>query len=243
MKPEEEYQNPWSDKDVEAHWDSVASIYLTENKKVEQAHNQRFVKAISFLNLSPGQRILNISSRDGGAEPYIQSASPGLNILHAEISEGLMQVATLLHPFIQQVKIDSYSHLPFADNSFERILSLETLEHVENPVKFLLELSRISTPDARLVLSCPAATSEIPYRLYTFFFGGHGEGPHRFPPTRLVKKWLELTGWRLLHQEGTLLIPMGPKWLQSLGEMIIGRMQGTWISELGIRQFYVCEKQ
>lgn len=242
MKEEDPYQNPWTDRDVEAHWDSVASIYLTENRKVEKAHSQRFIKAISFLDLHPGQKLLNITSRDGGAEPYLREACNGLNVLHAEISEGLMQVASMLHPGIRQVKIETYSHLPFPEGSFDRILSLETIEHVENPVKFLKELYHVSTPGARMVLSCPPATSEIPYRIYTFLFGGHGEGPHRFPSSNTVKKWLTQTGWKLLFHEGTLLIPLGPAWLQKTGEAIIRKSQGTFISELGIRQFYVCEK-
>ncbi len=50
------------------------------------------------------------------------------------------------------------------------------------------------------------------------------------------------TKWKLLVHKGTVLIPVGPAWLQKLGEKFIGRMQGTFIAELGIRQFYVCEK-
>jgi dissimilatory sulfite reductase (desulfoviridin) alpha/beta subunit len=103
-------------------------------------------------------------------------------------------------------------------------------------------LHRISTDDARLVLSCPPATSELPYRLYTAFFGGHGEGPHRFLPSKEVKKMFAGTNWKLLVHKGTLLLPVGPAWMKNLAEKLIGRMQGTFIAELGIRQFYVCEK-
>jgi hypothetical protein len=37
-------------------------------------------------------------------------------------------------------------------------------------------------------------------------------------------------------------MPVGPEWLLKLGENIIDRAQGTFIAELGIRQFYCCEK-
>ena len=50
------------------------------------------------------------------------------------------------------------------------------------------------------------------------------------------------TKWRLLLHKGTILIPAGPAWLQKSGEKIIDRMQGTFVSEFGIRQFYICEK-
>jgi ubiquinone/menaquinone biosynthesis C-methylase UbiE len=154
----------------------------------------------------------------------------------------MIRLAQKLHPQARQVKISTYSFLPFNDASFDRILSLETLEHAAEPDMFLSGLYRVAKPGARMVLSCPPATSELPYQVYTLFFGGHGEGPHRFPSSREVIHRLGKAGWKLLRHRGTMLIPAGPQWLQEKGEELIGRYQKTFISELGIRQFYVCEK-
>jgi len=92
------------------------------------------------------------------------------------------------------------------------------------------------------VLSCPPATSELPYKAYSLVFGGHGEGPHRFPSSKEVKNLLKSTGWKLELHKGTVLLPVGPLVLQRFAERFIERFQGTFISELGIRQFYVCTK-
>lgn len=232
----------WKDADVEAHWDRVAHLYVAENNKVKQTHDQRFEFSIPQLDLYCNARVLNISSRDGEASSYINRIEPTVQVLNAEISSGLMQVAASLNPAINQVKISTYSSLPFENEQFDRVLSLETLEHVEDPLAFLRELHRVSIPDARLVLSCPPATSELPYRIYTALFGGHGEGPHKFPPSSQVKKWLHETGWELLLHKGTVLLPVGPPWLKQWGESFMNRFQGTFIAELGIRQFYVCKK-
>jgi cyclopropane fatty-acyl-phospholipid synthase-like methyltransferase len=234
--------NTWKDHEVEAHWDRVSEIYVRENERVKKTHDQRFRESILYLELGTDMSVLNISSRDAGADNYLKSAQPDCRILHAEISRGLMNVAARLRPGILQVKLENYSALPFTDGQFDRILSLETLEHVAEPYNFLAELHRISTDNARMVLSCPPATSELPYRFYTLFFGGHGEGPHRFLPSSEVKKMLKETGWKLLQHKGTILIPVGPSWLQKAGEKLIDRWQGTFLSELGIRQFFVCEK-
>ena len=235
--------NSWKDSDVEAHWDSVASIYVDENERVKDTHDQRFTATVRSLRLQEQLSVLNISSRDGEATDYILKEQPQCVVTNAEISAGLMKEASELRPGINQVKIDSYSSLPFKEDAFDRILSLETLEHVAEPLKFLEELHRVSTPDTTLVLTCPPATSEIPYRIYTILFGGHGEGPHRFLPSKKVKHMFELTGWKLLHHEGTLLFPVGPARFRQWGERIITRFQHTFISELGIRQIYVCNKQ
>lgn len=235
--------NSWTDSDVEAHWDSVAHLYVNENERVKGAHDQRFGFSIRHLGLEAGMKILNISSRDGEATDYILKVNPGCEVVNAEISGNLMEVAEKMRPGLRQQKLDTYSELPFGDHAFDRILTLETLEHAAEPQAFLSELHRVSTPGATMVLSCPPATSEIPYRIYTLLFGGHGEGPHRFPPSGRVKRMLSLTGWRLVHHQGTLLFPVGPAWFQRWGEWILQQGQHTFISELGIRQFYVCNKQ
>lgn len=234
--------NKWSDSDVEAHWDRVADIYVSENNKVKSAHDQRFKESIAWLNLNLKSVLLNISSRDCEANDYIINDQPQVKVVNAEISQGLINVATKIRPHADQIKISTYSELPFADKSFDRILTLETLEHVNNPIAFLNELHRVSKSNARMVLSCPPLTSEIPYQIFTFLFGGHGEGPHRFLKSSEVKKMLKESKWKLIHHKGTLLIPTGPKFLQNWGEKFIQKFQHTFVSELGIRQFYICEK-
>jgi ubiquinone/menaquinone biosynthesis C-methylase UbiE len=237
-----QFQTDWTDKDVEAHWDRVADVYVKENDRVKEAHDQRFRESVAHLKPTDEDVILNISSRDCEANDYIKALNAHCMVVNTEISYGLMEVAKKLRPYAEQVKIETYSKLPFEDAAFSKVLSLETLEHVSDPVAFMNELYRVSIPEARLVLSCPPATSEFPYQVYTRLFGGHGEGPHKFLPSKKVKQLFEITGWKLIFHKGTVLVPAGPKWLQKFGETIISRFQNTYLSELGIRQFFVCEK-
>lgn len=230
---------PWTDEDVARHWDSVASRYVLENDRVKAAHTQRFEVAVPRLALAPHSRVLDVSSRDCESEDHIRRIAPEARVVHAEVSQGLIDEAAKLRPGAIQRKIETYSRLPFADGEFDRILSLETLEHAADPEGFLHELRRVARPDAILVLSCPPATSEVPYRIYTALLGGHGEGPHRFPSSRRVRALLEATRWKLEWHRGTLLLPVGPRFLRRMAERVIERCQGTFISELGIRQFYV----
>lgn len=234
--------NKWSDRDVEAHWDSVAGIYVEENNRVKETHDQRFHQTIELLDLPEKPVVLNISSRDAEANDFVLKQKPEAEVINAEISRNLIDIADQIRPYARKQKIKTYSDLPFADNSFNRIICLETLEHAEDPIRFLQELHRVSTADVRMVLSCPPATSEIPYQVYTFLFGGHGEGPHRFPSSKEVKSMFRKTKWKLIHHKGTILFPVGPKWFKNVGENIINKCQGTFVAELGIRQFYVCEK-
>lgn len=235
--------NPWTDEDVARHWDRAASIYVDENAAVQDAHDQRFAWAMRELQLFPGCRVLNISSRDCGAHPHLMKLCPSAEVTHAEISQGLIDVAHGLHPDARIRKLDRYDQLPFKSGSFDRILTLETLEHVAFPSAFLKELRRVAAAPARMVLSCPPASCEFSYRIYTALFGGHGEGPHRFPSSTEVKGLLAETGWKLLRHEGTVLVPCGPRFLREWGEKLLKRFSAPWLTELGIRQFFVCDRK
>jgi SAM-dependent methyltransferase len=237
-----EFVNNWNDYDVELHWDRVANKYVQENNKVKNAHDQRFSESIKKLALQDGMCVLNISSRDAEANDFILKDNPTVEVINAEVSAGLMSVAKGIRPYIYQTKINSYSELPFESERFDRILTLETLEHVPDPLSFLSELHRIGKKSCIMVLSCPPHTSEFSYRIYTFLFGGHGEGPHKFPHPENVRHMLALTNWKLIEHYATLLIPVGPLFLQKFGEFLIRRINKPWISNLGIRQFYVCER-
>ena len=141
------YKNSWTDSEVESHWDNVAPVYIRENARVKGAHDQRFIESIKYLDIKKGHKVLNITSRDCEAADYIMKEEPDCEIINAEISAGLIEVARSIRPGLVQVKIDSYSDLPFTDKTFDRVLSLETLEHASEPYRFLEELHRISTDD------------------------------------------------------------------------------------------------
>lgn len=234
-------RNPWTDAEVERHWDAVAAIYRRENQRVRDAHVQRFHVAVKALALFPGARVLNVSSRDAEAEEHLKRACPDVALLHAELSQGLIDLARALYPQAALCKLRSYSHLPWPNEGFDRVLSLETLEHVADPPAFLSELRRVTRPAGRLVLSCPPATAEPSYRLYTALCGGHGEGPHRFLASCEVAVLLEETGWDLIQRWGTLLLPLGPRWVRAAAERLITRFPTGRIGEWGIRQFYVAQ--
>ena len=45
--------------------------------------------------------------------------------------------------------------LPFEDNSFELVVSFETIEHIDEYKKFLVEIKRVLKSDGKLILSTP----------------------------------------------------------------------------------------
>jgi SAM-dependent methyltransferase len=66
--------------------------------------------------------------------------------------------------------------LPFEDESFDAVVSFETIEHVEEPEGALAELRRVLRPDGVLVISSPNPDAYV---------GGNEHHVHEFRPEEL----------------------------------------------------------
>lgn len=234
--------NNFTIEQVREFWDNIALEYDTSHFTNRDTHVQRFEEAIKFIDKTESNaRILNIWSRTGLAIMYLREKIPLCQIFNLEVSQNFINIAKAKFPN-ENFILTNLDRLNFEDNFFDYILSLETLEHTPSPHKLLLEFYRVLKNDGKLILSTPPATAEFFLRIYEIFFKNHGEGPHKFLSSGMVTKYLQTSGFNLIFHKGTLLMPVGPKWVKKLGEKIIDRCQNNFLKELGIRQFYVCEK-
>ncbi len=234
-------KNRFTIEEVRDFWDSVADEYVHDGQSLAETHFQRFDRAFAHFQPSDGMRALNIWSRNGEAVDYFRRRAPQIELVNAEVSPRMIEKARTSYPNEAFVNTDLRS-LPFADDEFDFILSLETLEHAPDPLGFLRELARVLKPGGRLVLSCPPAMAELPLRLYEMFLPNHGEGPHRFLSSREVKSLLHAAGLELKLHESTLFIPAGPRFLRRFDPLVERFAAKTPLGELGIRQFFICER-
>ena len=236
-----DFKNIFTLEGVKDFWDSVAGIYEEENNKISETHNQRFTEAIKYLDLKDDDKLLNVWSRAGSAIPFLRDKNKNIELHNLEVSPQMIKRAEEKFPE-EKFGLTDLLKINLPDNYFDHILSLETLEHCPEPFVFLGELNRLLKPGGILVLSTPPSSCEPFYVVYSSFGLGHGEGPHKFISSKKVKHMLSESNFKILEHKGTLLIPLGPKFIKNLGEKIIKKFQHTFISELGIRQFYICEK-
>jgi SAM-dependent methyltransferase len=222
-------------------WDSAAGIYERENTRVDAIHNQRFVEAAKYLALNGQTRLLNIWSRDGGAIPFLRNLDHDFELVNAELSPKMLDIARKRYPAEEFLEC-SLHQLPFPDASFDTVLSLETLEHVPDPRLFLAEVFRVLKTQGQLVMSLPPARAEMMVKIYGLFCGGHGEGPHRFLATDEVKALLKAAGFRILLHKPTVYLPLGNKYSGRLNKFLEDHIKSAFLQEFAIRQFYVCRK-
>lgn len=236
-----EFKNNFTIEEVASFWTKLGENYDEANEKFKEVHIQRYTEAIKYLELKPGDKVLNIWSRTGKAILFLRDKEQNIELHNFEVSDSFLKIAGQKFPKEIFAKTD-LENLGFPNNYFDHILSLETLEHTPNPSKLMKEFYRTLKPNGVLVMSLPPATAEPAEKISRWFFGNHGEGPHKFLSSKTVKALLAGTGFKLVVHKGTLLIPFGPAWLMKLGEKIIDKFQNSFISEMGIRQFYVARK-
>ena len=216
-------RNDFSITDVRAHWDAVAADYDRINSTFNWTHTERFLTMQKFLKTFSIFRssfsVLNVWSRTGNAVPYLREMFPGADITNLEASQKMIDIARTKYPQERFEQTDLHD-FPCATESQDIIVSLETLEHVPDPLHFLLECHRVLKVGGRLILSCPPAWAEWPLRVYERFFENHGEGPHRFRTVAEILQTLRNCDFTVIEHCGTVLLPVGPQWMKRMAEQL-----------------------
>lgn len=112
-------------------------------------HVERYRFALSVLR--PG-RVLDVASGCGYGTAML--AARGFEAVGVDVDAPSVAAARRRHRHGRFVAADGL-RLPFADDSFDAVVSFETLEHVTDGKAFLEELRRVLRPGGTLVCSTP----------------------------------------------------------------------------------------
>jgi SAM-dependent methyltransferase len=228
----------FSQKAVRAFWDRIAEKYDHFNQKHYLFYSQRFREALKIIKIKPQSKILNIFSRTSELLKFLPFLET-LQVVNAEISFNMLRVGARKFPGGTFLLV-SPSRLPFLNETFDIIISLETLEHIPSPGLFLQELHRVLKSPGQLLLSLPGAWSEYAAFLSSFFH--HGEGPHKFWSEKVIKKLLKEKAFLLLEHRATLFLPLPFGIALRVNEIICSRIQKSFLRNFCLRHFYLVQK-
>lgn len=112
--------------------------------------------------ISAVDSVLDVGCGAGGATLF--SANRGAHVVFtdvvAEKIESLKARVALTHARKAEGFVSDSIPLPVADASMSRVISMEVLEHVEDPAAFLRELVRVGQPGALYLLAVPDPVGE-----------------------------------------------------------------------------------
>lgn len=149
------------------------------------------------LDVRPGQLVLDAGC--GGGRHSFEAFRIGSTICSMDCdTEEVKKVAYSLNgakPELRRnggrfaaMKADVVK-LPFADNSFDRIICSEVLEHIHEDVRALDEFVRILKPRGRIAATVPTWVTETVYGwLSPLYFANPGGHVRKFTPRELSEK-------------------------------------------------------
>ncbi|MCA9990031.1 MAG: methyltransferase domain-containing protein [Ardenticatenaceae bacterium] len=238
-------QRDWSPGDTGAFFDQIAYEYDEIN---EGAHSyfRRFTDTLRIGNLPDNAHLLDVQARTGNGTATLWQHGKVRTAVCADVSYEFGQICQQrlhdlgFHDF-RWVLLTDYQW-PFADEAFDVVLSLESVEHFARPGAFIGELGRVTRPGGTLILSTPNVLWEPIHALAAITGLHHSEGPHRFVPYNMLRQAISRAGFQVEHAETTVLIPAGPQWLLDWGERLEDRTRHTLMPWLGLRRFFICRK-
>lgn len=135
-------------------------------------HMIRYAFVSAFVK---SKRVLDISCGTGYGSRYL--ALQGADqVVGVDVDDRSIQFASKFyqHPSVSFIQSDAHYVQSLEDESFDVIVSFETIEHLKNPRQFLLELRRLLKPGGQLFISCPNDYRVSPgvseFHLYKFRF-------------------------------------------------------------------------
>jgi len=114
--------------------------------------------AISNLNLSPGDTVLELGHGNAGHLEYLFAQSDHIHYTGLEISTLMNSQAKQINQSFVAAKQAAFvlydgKKTPFANDQFDKLFTVNTLYFWENPLETLAELSRILKPKALFSLT------------------------------------------------------------------------------------------
>lgn len=127
--------------------------YIENNRELPARHNPYLHDIVigSLKELGPG-RVLDLPSGPGYLIRDLKAI--GFDGVAGEIDDSL-------HVFseIEYRKVDMTSKFDFPSASFDYVVSIEGIEHIENHFTFLREVRRVLKPGGKLILTTPNVLS------------------------------------------------------------------------------------
>ena len=153
---------------------------------------------IAEVGLPANARILDAGC--GSGRFMVDLAKRG-TVTGVELSDTSVQLAR--QRAIGEVVAGSVLEMPFADDSFDLVVSLDVIEHLEDDLAALREFRRAVAPGGALLVTVPA---------YQWLWSGHDEinHHHRRYTRRSLQRVAEQAGWSQVRTTyfNSLLLPV-----------------------------------
>jgi 2-polyprenyl-3-methyl-5-hydroxy-6-metoxy-1,4-benzoquinol methylase len=116
-----------------------------------------FARYAICKNLVKGKRVLDLACGEGYGSYLLKEAGAdyviGVDVSQETISKANLLFASDMVKF-KVADAESLNDL-FHENEFDVVISIETIEHLSDPIAFLKSIKRFTKPNGVIIMSCP----------------------------------------------------------------------------------------
>jgi 2-polyprenyl-3-methyl-5-hydroxy-6-metoxy-1,4-benzoquinol methylase len=233
----------WTAPEIGLFWDKVC--HYDDINASSYTYYKRFLDAEAVCSIREGAKVLDISCRTGNGSLFFHrkrkigyAVAADYSARFLEICGGLLTKNGVPH---ETVKLTDY-RLDFPDDSFDAVLSFETVEHVSDPELFLSELARVCKKNGNVLITTPNRLWEPVHWLAAILKIHHSEGPHRFLGRHRLIRAIRSAGLRVDKERTTIILPGGPEILLALSRRFEDATQRSAARWLALRRIFSCIK-
>lgn len=119
-----------------------------------------------WLKLGPEARLLDVGCGSGGPALHLAQRTGASVVGIDRVEEGIETATRLadergLAERARFVQTDAAGSLPFADESFDAVLSIDAMCHLPNRLEILREWHRVTAPGARILFTDPTIVTGL----------------------------------------------------------------------------------
>jgi SAM-dependent methyltransferase len=163
-----------------------------------------YARYISWLGITSDHHVLEVASGSGGPALYLAQQT-GCQITGIDANPGGVTTASRLAALAKQADrvqfqvADATAILPFEENTFDALLSIDAMNHLPNRLAVLRESRRVLRPGGRALFTDPVvitglvANDELALRSSIGLFV--------FAPSGFNEQLIDKAGLRLIQQE------------------------------------------
>lgn len=162
--------------------------------RMNQSNEQITLDTIDLLDLADGDEILELGPGNAKFAEYAIQKAPNIKYVGADISEVMIDEAHKINSaFCKDGSASFYlikgDELPFSDECFEKIFTVNTLYFWKNPLKQLEELHRVLKPSGVLCIAIRSKDfmETLPFTKFGFTLYSPEEGMELFKQSAFVE--------------------------------------------------------
>lgn len=156
-----------------SHPQGEEGLKVAANMKI--GNGSMIQRTIDLLACESNNTVLEIGPADGGYVPYLLSRAPHLRYYGIDISETMLAQARQQHAALITNGMASFTlgngrELPYDNDFFDKVYTVNTLYFWEEPFALLTEIKRVLKPGGRLAIGIRSKSimEKLPFTQYGF---------------------------------------------------------------------------